>query len=134
MSQAANNANTGLQAGAAVGGAVAGIGIAAGAVNAVPIAGQVVSAALGLAAVFTQLFAGQGPKAKRKKREDAAKQFMQQRQARMKAFNTPQPQMPTQAAPPTQGMGNFQQMQQTSQAPIYSSQGGAQPTGGLSGR
>jgi len=131
---ASDSAAAGLQAGSAIGSTVGGLAAAAGAANAVPIAGQVVGAALGLAAILTKLFAGKGPAGKRRKANAAAEEFMRQRHENLKSFQAPQPQqMPTQAAPGTQGMGAFQQFQQTPNAPIYSSGGGAQPEGAQNG-
>jgi hypothetical protein len=125
-------AAAGLEGGAAIGGAVAGIGAAAAAANAIPIAGQVASAALGLAAMFTKIFVGRKQKKRRQQHQKVMGQIAQQRQYRqgqlgvgqqaggqafgMMGMQAPQPQ----PAPPTQGYGMFQQMQE---GPIYSSGG-----------
>ena len=93
-----------------------------------PIAGQVVSAGLGLAALFTKIFAG-----RRKRRRRQARQrrlnAAQQQMTYNNQFGGPQDgqalgmmgyQGNIQQTPPTQGYGMFQQMQE---GPIYSAGG-----------
>ena len=130
MGKGANQAAAGLQSGAAVAGTVAAIGTAAAAVNAVPIAGQVVGAVLGLTAIMVKMFGGKR-KEKRESAQQQAEQFMRQRAQNMQG--------PTQRAqggneqqqqaPATQGMGQFQQMQ-AGDGPIYAT-GGNVPQPGV---
>lgn len=119
-----DRAGSALNTGAAVGGSIAAIGVAAGAVQAVPIAGQVIGAALGLTAVMMKVFGGKR-KAKKQQQEDSARRFLKQRQQNMRG--RPQAPQPQQQAPETQGYGQFQQMQ-AGEGPIYQSgQPQAQP-------
>ena len=125
------NAAAGLGAAGTAVGTAAGIAstvasslaLTSAAANAVPIAGQVASAALAIGAALTMAFAGKGHAGKSRKRRDEANQFLKQRRANLQA--QAQPNKPQQAtaveAPPTQGMGQFQEMQQGGQPPIYSS-------------
>ncbi len=125
-----SKAASGVNAGAAAAGAVAGIATAAGAVQAVPIAGQVIGAALAIAAVLTKIFAGKGHNAKRRQRRDAQQAFVKASRQNTMAYRPPTPQqnaVAPQQAPPSQGSGAFQQSQAGNvQAPIYQSPGTAQ--------
>ena len=67
------------------GDAAAGVlGTIASASAAIPVAGPFVAAGLGLASVFTKLFAGQGPR-KRKRRRAQARREMQQHNQQLRS-------------------------------------------------
>ena len=109
------------------------LGVAAASVQAIPVAGQVVGAVLGLASLMTKMFGGK----RREKKADArrqAEQFLAQRRKSMmgptqraQGGNEQQ-----QQAPETQGMGQFQQMQ-AGEGPIYSTGGNIPQPGGSNG-
>jgi hypothetical protein len=125
MASKGDKASAGLNTGAAAAGAVAGIATAAAAVNAVPIAGQIASAALALAALFTKIFAGRKQRIRAQRRAYQNRELLAQKAYR-DAINSfsPSPNMapPAQAPniPDQQGYGLFQQMQEEGK-PLYTS-------------